>query len=135
MKFYLYEAPTTGDSVHQILTAGPFRLGIACQPGKEAGGVDFIVSEGITETLNAAEFGFDTTNGTTSAFDFDLTVPAKEPAQEGSEIKTNERSDTAGDIVMNGPGGTTWLEIFYGVIGATYQSGTPAHCYMGGIEV
>ncbi len=134
-KFYLYEAPTSNDQIHPLLTVGPFRLGIACQPGEEAGAIKFIVSEQITETLNAAEFGFNTTNGKAVAFDFDATTAAQPPTQMETVVKTAERSDTAGDLVVNANGTTTWLEIFYGAIGSTYQAGTPAHCYMGGIEL
>jgi hypothetical protein len=134
-KFYLYEAPTSNDQVHPLLTVGPFRLGIACQPGEEAGSVKFIVSEQITETLNAAEFGFNTTNGKAVPFDFDTSSAAKPPTMDEAPVKTAERSDTAGDLVVNANGTTTWLELFYGAVGSTYQAETPAHCYMAGIEI
>lgn len=108
---------------------------MACQPGTAAGDVDFMVSESIPNPLTLAQFGFDTKNGKPTPFDFDITTPAKASIVEGENIPSNERFDTAGDIMISANGTTTWLELIYGVVGATYQAGTPAHCYMSGIEL
>ncbi len=134
-KFFLSEAPTANDEVHPLLTVGPIQLGIACQPGTAAGDVKFIVSESIPNPLTVAEFGFNTEKGTPNPFDFDGTTPAKAPVVEEKNFESNDRFDTAGDIMISANGTTTWLDLMYGVVGATYQAGTPAHCYMSGIEL
>jgi hypothetical protein len=134
-KFYLSEAPTNNDPIHPLLTTGPFQLGMSCEPGTSAGDVKFTLSASIPNALTAAEWGFNTTNGKTSGFDFDTSAPATPPTTSSQNIKTTERTDSSGDLLLNANGTTTWLEIMYGAVGATYSSGTPAHCYMSGIEL
>lgn len=135
VKFFLSEAPTSNDAIHPLLTVGPLQLGMSCQPGVAPGDVNFTASESIPNPLMVTEFGFDTENGTANPFDFDIETPMTPPKTSSSNIESKDRSDTAGDLVISSNGVTTWLEIFYGVVGATYQSGTPAHCYMSGVEL
>jgi hypothetical protein len=134
-KFFLSEAPTANDEIHPLLTVGPLQIGMSCRPGTAAGDVDFVASESIPNPLTLAEFGFDTTNGKPTPFDFDITTPATAPTVQGENYLSNERFDTAGDVMISANGTTTWLELIYGVVGATYEAGTPAHCYMSGIEL
>jgi hypothetical protein len=134
-KFFLSEAPTSNDAIHPLLTVGPLQLGISCQPGTGAGDVKFSISESVPNALTEAEFGFNTTNGTAKAFDFDGSTPMTPPTTGSSNILTNERMDNAGDVLLSVNGTTTWLELDYGAVGATYAGGTPAHCYMSGIEI
>jgi len=135
VKFFLSEAPTSNDPVHPLLTVGPLQIGMGCQPGTAAGDVKFTVSESIPNPLITTEFGFDTENGTAKAFDFDIETPITPPTTSSSNLESKDRTDTAGDLVISSNGVTTWLELFYGVVGATYQPGTPAHCYMSGVEI
>lgn len=135
VKFFLSEAPTSNDAIHPLLTVGPIQLGMSCQPGTAAGDVSFTASESIPNPLMVTEFGFNTENGTAKAFDFDIETPMTPPTISSSNIESKDRSDSAGDLVISSNGVTTWLELFYGVVGATYQSGTPAHCYMSGVEL
>jgi hypothetical protein len=134
-KVYFSQGPVSNDEIHPLLTVGPIQLGIACRPGKGAGDVDLTLSESIPNALNAVEFGFNTTNGKTSGFDFDSSAPAVPPTMSSSNLLTNERSDNAGDLLISVNGTTTWLELVYGAVGATYTPGTPAHCYMAAIEI
>jgi hypothetical protein len=135
VKFFLSEAPTSNDAVHPLLTVGPLQLGMSCQPGTAAGDVNFTASESIPHPLMVTEFGFNTENGTAKAFDFDIETPMTPPTTSSSNVESKNRTDSAGDLVISSNGVTTWLELFYGAVGATYQSGIPAHCYMSGVEL
>lgn len=109
---------------------------MSCQPGTAAGDVKFTLSESVPNPLAVSEFGFNTTNGKPVPFDFDATTPATTaPVVDSENNASDARFDTAGDIMISANGTTTWLEIMYGVVGATYEAGTPAHCYMNGIEL
>jgi hypothetical protein len=135
-KFFLSEAPTANDEIHPLLAVGPLQFGMSCQPGTAAGDVKFTISESIPNLLTLSEFGFNTTNGNSAPFDFDGTTAATTaPVTNSENYASNARFDTAGDIMISANGTTTWLEIMYGVVGATYEAGTPAHCYMNGVEL
>lgn len=81
------------------------------------------------------EFGFNRENGEAKAFDFDIETPMRSPTTSSSNIESNNRTDTVGNLLISSNGGTTWLELFIGAVGATYQPGTPPHCYMSGVEL
>jgi hypothetical protein len=108
---------------------------MSCEPGTSAGDVKFTTSASIPIALTAAEWGFSTTNGLTTGFNFDTSAPATPTSTSSQNIATTERKDSSGDLLFNVNGTTTWLEILYGAVGATYAGGTPAHCYMSGIEL
>jgi hypothetical protein len=135
VKFFLSEAPIANDELHPLLAVGPLQFGMSCQPGTAAGDVKFTLSESVPNPLAVSEFGFNTTNGKPAPFDFDGTGLATAPVVDSENYASNARFDTAGDIMISANGTTTWLEIMYGVVGATYEAGTPAHCYMSGIEL
>jgi hypothetical protein len=134
-KFYLSEGPTSNDPVHPLLTVGPFQLGMSCQPGAGAGDVKFTLSETAREPLMVTEFGFNSVNGSATGFVFDASAPATPPITMSSNVLTTERTDTGGDLIASAGEITSWLEIFYGAVGSTHATGTPAHCYMSGIEL
>jgi len=134
-KFYLSEGPSSNDPIHPLLTVGPIQFGMSCEPGKGAGDVKFSVSESLPSAVTVAEFGFDTTNGKAAPYDFDASAPAEPPTTTSSNVLTNERSDTAGVLLISAGGTTTALQMAYGAVGSTYSVGTPAHCYIAGIEL
>jgi hypothetical protein len=133
-KFYFSEASSSEDPNHPVLTSGPLQFGLACQPGgKAVGDVKGMLTSTILSAVSVTASGTKLESGTTTPVLLDATLPARGPAPVELYAPANGATAEFATFMVNAGGSLTWLEIWTGADGAT--AGTPAHCYLSGMEL
>jgi hypothetical protein len=117
-----------------VVPAGPFQLGIACQPGKVSGEVKLVLTAAIPAALTATLFATAFDGKTTSSRIQDLSVPAM--GSTSAELVAESKSMKAESVtyLLNAGGSVTWLELWVGAVGGENVE-VPPHCYLSAIEM
>jgi hypothetical protein len=133
-KFSFYGLPTASDPEHDVLSVGPFQLGVSCLPGEKTGDVGFKVYITIPAALKYTQsLESLTSSGTQTAPSVSVgSEPAIPVTTETTNIESGKTAEIWASVMLDNPatGESTWLEIWYGA-----SAESSPQCFMSGIEV
>jgi hypothetical protein len=134
LKFAFFGSPVVGDSEHDVLATGPFRLGVSCLPGTKSGDVGFKIDVTVPAALEYTQtFESLPASGTQEA---PIISSGSEPAvpvtTETSNVESGKSAEVWATVLLTNPatGESTWLELWYGA-----TTGSSARCFISGIEI